>query len=158
MKPLSSCTYAELKERAQKRISELDDTDGYTPGPIIYAHAAGYALAAADLPTALCQLEILADKIHDTQRKIDLATANDALILDTFDLMATYGCARDTIRVRMRKGIIPPPLDRVGGRFRWTAGYLREWDLLRAKRAIEALSKMKPSAKLNSTASRSEFD
>lgn len=39
-------------------------------------------------------------------RKIDLATANDALILDTFDLMATYGCARDTIRVRMRKGII----------------------------------------------------
>ena len=74
-------------------------------------------------------------------RKIDLATANDALILDTFDLMATYGCARDTIRVRMRKGIIPPPLDRVGGRFRWTAGYLREWDLLRAKRAIEALSK-----------------
>ena len=53
-------------------------------------------------------------------RKIDLATANDALILDTFDLMATYGCARDTIRVRMRKGIIPPPLDRVGGRFRWT--------------------------------------
>ena len=30
-------------------------------------------------------------------RKIDLATANDALILDTFDLMATYGCARDTI-------------------------------------------------------------
>ena len=71
-------------------------------------------------------------------RKIDLATANDALILDTFDLMATYGCARDTIRVRMRKGIIPPPLDRVGGRFRWTAGYLREWDLLRAKRAIEA--------------------
>ena len=51
-------------------------------------------------------------------RKIDLATANDALILDTFDLMATYGCARDTIRVRMRKGIIPPPLDRVGGRFR----------------------------------------
>lgn len=54
MKPLSSCTYAELKERAQKRISELDDTDCYTPGPIIYAHAAGYALAAADLPTALC--------------------------------------------------------------------------------------------------------
>ena len=91
-------------------------------------------------------------------RKIDLATANDALILDTFDLMATYGCARDTIRVRMRKGIIPPPLARVGGRFRWTAGYLRECDLLRAKRAIEALSKMKPSAKLNSTASRSEFD
>lgn len=71
MKPLSSCTYAELKERAQKRISELDDTDGYTPGPIIYAHAAGYALAAADLPTA----EILADKIHDTQRKIKLALA-----------------------------------------------------------------------------------
>ncbi len=75
MKPLSSCTYAELKERAQKRISELDDTDGYTPGPIIYAHAAGYALVAADLPTALCQLEILADKIHDTQRKIKLALA-----------------------------------------------------------------------------------
>ena len=91
-------------------------------------------------------------------RKIDLATANDALILDTFDLMATYGCARDTIRVRMRKGIIPPPLDRVGGRFRWTAGYLREWALLRAQRAYEALSKMQPSAKLNSTASRSEFD
>ena len=31
--------------------------------------------AAADLPTALCQLEILADKIHDTQRKIKLALA-----------------------------------------------------------------------------------
>ena len=49
-------------------------------------------------------------------RKIDLATANDALILDTFDLMATYGCARDTIRVRKRKGNIQPPLDCFGRR------------------------------------------
>lgn len=38
-------------------------------------YAAGNALAADDLPTALCQLEILADKIHDTQRKIKLALA-----------------------------------------------------------------------------------
>lgn len=72
MKPLSSCTYAELKERAQKRISELDDTDGYTPGPIIYAHAAGYALAAADLPTALCQLEILADRFTTRRERSSL--------------------------------------------------------------------------------------
>lgn len=75
MKPLSSCTYAELKELAQKRISELDDCDGNTPRPVAYMYAAGNALAADDLPTALCQLEILADKIHDTQRKIKLALA-----------------------------------------------------------------------------------
>lgn len=78
-------------------------------------------------------------------RKIDLMTANDAMMLDTFDLMATYECSRDTIRVRMRKGIIPPALDRVGGSYRWSVGYLREWDRMRSRKAIESYSNPKQS-------------
>lgn len=91
-------------------------------------------------------------------RKIDLSTADETEILDTFDLMATLGCSRDTLRLHMRKGIIPPALDRVGGRYRWTAGYLREWTRIRAQNALERLSKKKLSTTLVRTVSRSEFD
>lgn len=91
-------------------------------------------------------------------RKIDLITADEAEILDTFDLMATLGCSRDTLRVHMRKGIIPPALDRAGCRYRWTAGYLRDWNRMRTQQALEQLSKKKPSATLPSATRGSEFD
>ena len=74
---------------------------------------------------------------------IDLTTADDSTVVDSFDLMETLGVSRETIRVRIRKGILPPALDRAGKRLRWTVGYLRDWDRLRASQAINALSKQK---------------
>lgn len=76
-------------------------------------------------------------------RMIDMATADDSTVVDTFDLMETFGVSRETIRVRMRKGVLPPALDRSGKRLRWTVGYLKEWDRLRTQKAIESLANKK---------------
>ncbi len=76
-------------------------------------------------------------------RIIDIATADDSTALDTYDVMETFGVSRETIRIRMRKGVLPPALDRAGKRLRWTVGYLKEWDRLRAPKAIESLANKK---------------
>ena len=89
-------------------------------------------------------------------RTIDIATADDSTVLDTFDLMATFGVSRETIRVRMRKGVLPPALDRAGKRLRWTVGYLKEWDRLRTQKAIESLAGKK-SIKIKECIGSSEF-
>ena len=81
-------------------------------------------------------------------RVIDLDTANDSMIVDTADLMASYGRSRDTIRRHIRDGVLPPPLDRVGGRYRWTVGLIREWQRVRSRKLIESFSSQPKSAKL----------
>ena len=89
---------------------------------------------------------------------IDIATADESTVLDTFDMMATLGCSRDTIRLHMKKGIIPPALDRVGHRYRWTVGYLKEWNKIRTQKALDRLSKKKTLVKLSPVTFGSEFD
>ncbi len=68
----------------KQRIKKMLDSHGYTiPKGIAFYDLNAYKKIAnrqnsseyLDDITALCQLEILADKIHDTQRKIKLALA-----------------------------------------------------------------------------------
>lgn len=77
-----------------------------------------------------------------TARIIDFEKGRDDEYFDIHDLMLTTGRTRDTIRRQMRSGIIPPALDRLGGEhggaFRWTIGYMREWQRKREAICLEA--------------------
>lgn len=73
-------------------------------------------------------------------KKIDLASAPAALLVTTWDIMETYGCSRSTITVMLHDGRLPPPLQRTGKLLTWTAGMLRDWNTMRAERAL-SLSK-----------------
>lgn len=72
-------------------------------------------------------------------RTVNIETAQEDVMLDTFDMMASLNVARSTIAYQMKNGILPPPLDRFGrhGSCRWTVGYLRAWNRKRAEIAIE---------------------
>ena len=77
-------------------------------------------------------------------RVIDLDTANETMIVDVFDLMASLGRCRDTIRRQIKSGVLPPPLDRVGNRYRWTVGLLRNWNQIRTEQALSMAKPNKP--------------
>ena len=74
----------------------------------------------------------------------DLTTTPDSQMLDVNDLMATLGCGRTAIWRKVKRGMLPPPLDRIGygGRMIWTAGLIKKWQELRVEQAIKENSKM----------------
>lgn len=91
----------------------------------------------------------------------DLNTAPDEVILDIWDMTATFSVNKASIWRKVQQGIIPPPFEHVGRghRAHWNIGQIRKWRKARAIALTEsAEQKMIENCKLvKSLSTKSEY-
>lgn len=93
----------------------------------------------------------------------DINTAPEHIILNSKDMLATFGISKATLWRWIKGKKLPPPFDFVCYEARWTVGQIREWQSARAiaiteKLKNEMIKECSATTRLNHRQVSGEFD